>query len=709
MPYTNIPQHLQAKLDRCVEEVMKTGQDKEAVIAVCYATIVEAPRRLATILHEARGIEPKTLTKAQTYTSKHEAIAEALQQRDLVESGARHTQREFEIIQQVIKLMTELYGEIEDLGAFIEKITSVTEAIGEATVVDYLISRIHQVFTQEADDLVGERARLDQAERIFLSHAIGVALDAFNTCVDTEMPALRDRLLWKPLEPDTPPVQVNVTTDEPPEIIAPPEVMIPGSIDDDTYSLTAAAGGLQESAAIPSSDRDLVESVLGQVALDAGGNLQGIVVVEGRSANGNVYTEAALQTVPSIFAGAQIFVNHPTLTEEMERPEGDLYDLVGRLPTDPTDFTIDIVEEGHYAGRKASFFRHGFLSETADWLKTKIREGLAGDMSIRAQGRGHEEGEDFVVEAFTLARSLDFVTRAAAGGRGQLLEASRRIAEDHTTLLQSLTLEQLVEARPDLVAALTARAAEDSAVRATSAQEAHRMTQVKLTEAQKKIARLMAALRQSKRDARKTEADRLVGEALAGSALPAEAQTRVRSLIEAQVKAFIEAPEEVPVPESQPAGELAPTGSDLNPGDPATIELPPDVGELPAEAQAIWLESYVTELPKGEERAVNLAWAAIYAAGWVKGEQGWSHEQVAQPAMPAEPALTAEALRTKIQQTITSEKEYLAKMTEAGKVSGLGSGSTPVQPTTSGDAQLTEAYKAWGLTEAQVKVAVSGR
>lgn len=718
----NVPAHLKAKFDRCVADVEQTGKSTDAAYAICYTSIVEAPRRLLAILSGFNSPESSVLLEAERFTPRQLAVSKVLQQRGvMLEAGARHTQREFEIIEQVIRLMTELHGEIEDLDALVN---TVQEALGEPTLVDYLVSTIHRTFTTEADRLFGEGGRLDQPERIFLSHAIGAALDAFNKCIDVEIPHLRERLLYTPSEPYTPTATTIVNIDNPSEVeIKPgepggedtrlPSINNPANQGENDLDYLESRRGVQAAA---QTSRDLFESVLGQVGLDANGNLAGIVVVEGRSDNGNVYTEAALRTVPAIFAGAQMFVNHPTVTEEMERPEGDLYDLVGRLPLNASDFYIDTVTEGRYAGRKASFFRNGFLSETADWLKTKIREGLAGDMSIRAQGRGMEENGDFVVEAFTVARSLDFVTRAAAGGRAQLLEATRRLHEGGA-LLTTLTLEQLVEARPDLVAALRTR--EGDATRDKSmheVQEANRMTVVNLTEAQKKIVRLTAELRRAKRTARQTEAEKVVGEALAQSALPVEAQARVRTLAESAVKSFVEAE---PAPAAEPAGTLAPAGTGLNPGDPATIELPPDVAELPTGAQETWLETYVQELPKGEERAVNLAWAGVYAEGWVKGESGWYREQAAQPALPPDAmpnavpvaASTAESLRAAITTAIAGEKTYLAKMSEAGRVSGLGGGGgVGGQPVASeADALLLEAYKGWGLTDKQAKVAVQGR
>lgn len=683
--------------------------------------------KLLAIVAGARGPAGPSLEAAR-YAPKHEVLAEALHKVGVFrEAGARHTQREFQIIEQVIQLMTELYGEIDDLGTFIDRVTGVTEAIGEATVIDHLISIIHSQFTEEADYLVGSGARLDQDERIFLSHAIGCALDAFNACIDAERPYLRDRLLYKPGEPYTPPPATVVNVTNPTDVEVTSAGML--SADDllssepeDAFELMAADRKPISESARPKIDRPLTETINGEFSIDANQRhpdgsfiLGGRVIVEGRSGNGNRYTVESLQSGPAVFAGQYIFIDHPSMSEATDRPERSEYDKVGLLPKDPADFYLGPITEGEHAGKQALFFRNGKLSQTVDWLATRIKEGISGEMSVNAHGRGHESDDgsgEFVVEAFVPnpLTSLDFVTKGAAGGRG-LLESNRGGGDP---ALSTLTIEQLTERRPDLVAALTAP------TRETTMQEATRMA-LQLTEAQKQVVNLRAALRKSKRDARQRDAETIVGEALASSGLPAEGQQRVRGLLEAQVKAFVEADGQDP--QGEPAGELAPAGSGMKPGDPAGIELPPDAASLPEAAQALWLEAFVGALPKGDKRATNMAWAAVYGAGWVEGTSGWYQEQAQAPAIdmsgaPAagvDPALmaaqrptTPEALKKAIGEAIKGEKTYLSKVTGAGLIEGLGGGDgNPADP----DASATKLEEAFaGLLPAdQAKVAARGR
>lgn len=165
----------------------------------------------------------------------------------------------------------------------------------------------------------------------------------------------------------------------------------------------------------------------GSVSVGESGNLDGEMLVEGRSLNNNIYNEAALLSAIPVFAGQPIFVDHPSKSEQADRPERSVRDMVGRLPG-PEGFGLKVGKDG----RKRLCFTGALLSESAGWLATLIREGIAGDMSINASGLGHPDGDTFVVEAFTsdAPASLDFVTRAAAGGYAQLRESISQQEDD---------------------------------------------------------------------------------------------------------------------------------------------------------------------------------------------------------------------------------------------------------------------------------------
>jgi len=65
-----------------------------------------------------------------------------------------------------------------------------SEVAKQLNVIDRLISTIHREFTVQADFMYGDGV-YGQEERKTLSHAIGVALDAFNEIIDAQLPHLR--------------------------------------------------------------------------------------------------------------------------------------------------------------------------------------------------------------------------------------------------------------------------------------------------------------------------------------------------------------------------------------------------------------------------------------------------------------------------------------------------------------------------------------
>lgn len=221
---------------------------------------------------------------------------------------------------------------------------------------------------------------------------------------------------------------------------------------------------------------------------EGGGLLfDGVLLCEGTSLNRNRYSVPALQSAVAVFAGQPIFVDHPGRGEQSDRPERSVRDLVGRLPG-PDGFRLEAGDDG----RQRLCFQGARLSESAAWLSTLIREGIAGDMSISASGTGQQEGDIFAVESFTAdaPASLDFVTRAAAGGRARLRES-------------------------------------DSSKEAASMAEQH------------EVERLRVALKQARREARQARAARLLAEKTRG--LSEAARARVEAITASAVQRFVEA------------------------------------------------------------------------------------------------------------------------------------------------------------------------
>ncbi|RLC86422.1 MAG: hypothetical protein DRJ03_08880 [Chloroflexi bacterium] len=544
------------------------------------------------------------------------------------------------------------------------------------SVIDYLVARVHRAFTVEADEMLAG-GTVVQDERIALSNCIGAALDVFNATADELVPQLRSRPAYSG------------------------EVPFVASVRQRRRALT------------DTWDRQLTES-----RVDEQGNLHGIVLIEGRSENGNVYTVEALESAIAVFANRPIYADHPTKTEQRERPERSVRDLVGSLPS-ADNFWVGLVKEGQFAGRHALFYRNGRLSKTADWLATLIQEKIAGAQSINAVGAGHWDTGNFIVEAFTDAISLDFVTRAAAGGQGQLQESSgvggtardvmdTDIEEAVAAVLAQMTLTEFAQVRPDILNHITQR--EKDKVYRQRKTESNKEDTVMTKQAQVLEAQVQA-LRQDfaglGRRVRQMRAGRVIDSALAESTLPKDAQRRVRQLIEGRVQRFVLQEQEDG--EAIDVAPIAPVGDDLDTGDAPTIELPPDVAELNEDLQALWLTTYTEEISAGtsETDAVHIAWTAV-----VKAAEGTAEEEelppTAEELADEDVVVTEEALARMVKAAIRSEAAYLARHSNAGRITGLGGRGGDSATTETDSAQLEEAFGRL-LPESQVTSAVKGR
>jgi hypothetical protein len=373
----------------------------------------------------------------------------------------------------------------------------------------------------------------------------------------------------------------------------------------------------------------------------------------------------------------------------MDRPERSIRDLVGRLPVDEADFHVAAIESGPHAGKLALHYKIGKLSETAGWLATLIREEIAGDQSLNAVGSGHpDQNGDFIVEAFEDAISLDFVTTAAAGGKGILESDPGSALQEHTEESQpesweSLTVESLAEARPDIVNNIAQRErskAYGEKKQLTDLQEANRIMSKQLEEAKKAAAKAI-------RDKRKLQAEQVVTEGLAG--LPEKARPQVRRLVESQVRQFVE---QMEIPE---------------------ISLPVDVQALPEEAQADWMKAYYEGIATGagEEEAAAAAWVAVYAK-WEQDEAGSWRAKAApapetSPILPETPPMTVEALKASVAAIVDTFRQALAEAAGPG-VSGV-TRPNPVADTKAEDEARVQRYMQAGLSEAEAKIAVRGR
>lgn len=105
-------------------------------------------------------------------------------------------------------------------------------------------------------------------------------------------------------------------------------------------------------------------------------------------------------------AGTHVYLDHPSSSEEQDRPERSVRDLAGSL-----------IEDANYEdGPDGSglFARVQFLPHVKDLIKS-----IAGHvgLSIRAAGEIEETPTGRVVQSIKHGLSVDVVTRAGAGGR----------------------------------------------------------------------------------------------------------------------------------------------------------------------------------------------------------------------------------------------------------------------------------------------------
>ena len=133
---------------------------------------------------------------------------------------------------------------------------------------------------------------------------------------------------------------------------------------------------------------------------------------------------------PKVFkAGTHVYVNHPTLAEEAQRPEGDVKNLAGVLTTDAAWQEAHSKGAGLYARMKV-FADHGQMVE---------EKAPHVGMSIRASGKaesGAKKNGLPVLTELTSAESVDIVTKAGAGGLLVTESAHRTNQEEVELTLQ---------------------------------------------------------------------------------------------------------------------------------------------------------------------------------------------------------------------------------------------------------------------------------
>lgn len=151
------------------------------------------------------------------------------------------------------------------------------------------------------------------------------------------------------------------------------------------------------------------------------------LIAPGKGSSG-WYSPEVLQRAAGRFSEAKSFIDHQTRTQESERPEGSLRDLVGQIVGTPVYESNGASGPGLYGNLKVFSHWQPFVEELAPYI----------GVSIRASGKtkaGDVGGQQMpIVEDIVSAKSVDLVVAAGAGGK--LLSEARVVelfeaARDH--------------------------------------------------------------------------------------------------------------------------------------------------------------------------------------------------------------------------------------------------------------------------------------
>jgi hypothetical protein len=210
--------------------------------------------------------------------------------------------------------------------------------------------------------------------------------------------------------------------------------------EDPPWSLLALAGMAQESRRLHEST-PLDEAARGQ---DPTGRRMRIKVISPGWGTSGYYPAPVLEQVGKdklIGPGTHMFLDHPTVTEDTERPERSVRDLAA---VTITNATWDPQERALMAEAMVFAPFRGLLAEQAPHIGVSIRASGVAEQG-EAEGR-----QGTIITAITEVHSVDFVTAAGRGGqivallesaRGRRLEEARNVgawieAGMHTSFTQ---------------------------------------------------------------------------------------------------------------------------------------------------------------------------------------------------------------------------------------------------------------------------------
>lgn len=388
--------------------------------------------------------------------------------------------------------------------------------------------------------------------------------------------------------------------------------------------------------------------------------------------------------------GTHMFLDHPGRAEETDRPERSVRDLAARIATPPRMAGNQLVAE-------ADIFE----------VWRPVIDSLAEDigLSIRALGEtehGEAEGrKGAIVTALTEGISVDFVTRAGAGGKvGQLIESARESARE-SGLAEARNMGNWLEAR--IHAAFT------------------------------EIADNMFG------NGYLTREERIWLSSAIGDALTAFNATVAENVPGLYGRDPYADPDGVNTQVNEAAGSGRPTKEDIMSDEKRLSELEESVSKLTTRVTEA--EAKVTEAERERDVATARADRAEDATRQIRAKQiigeattkpdnGDSPVSIYEglpdraKARAIDAALNGDLPLTEdgkldepklLERAVSAAKEERDYLTEAGalsdrgRVTGMGANPTATAATAEADTKLAESFKRLGMSDDAAKVAAQGR
>ena len=169
-----------------------------------------------------------------------------------------------------------------------------------------------------------------------------------------------------------------------------------------------------------------------------------IKIIEAGWGSSGYYSKEVLEEGASIYTkGTLMFWDHPTLTEDYERPERSLRDLTGTIISEGKFDENGSEGPGVYAEAKVFKQFREVIKDMGNDIG--ISHVAAGKTSF-----GEAEGKQgLIVESLEQAFSVDWVTMAGAGGK-----VAEKFAEAKTKEEENITIESLKKNQPKIIESL---------------------------------------------------------------------------------------------------------------------------------------------------------------------------------------------------------------------------------------------------------------